>query len=299
MKKNTKIILSLDGGGMKGYITCVILAELEKKSQKKCSDIFDLIAGTSIGGIVAALLSCGVSATDALTFFTEDGPNIFKKTFFNTIGGVFGPKYSSSVIEKVLTDKFNGLFPKTYLLMTSYDLVTQTPHFFKFDTEKYPCQLWQASRATSSAQIFFPGFKVNIAGTDYVFWDGGNVANNPAICAYAECYNLWKSDPIILSIGTGIFKTKLNADSMVNSGFISNAITTVSSLFSAGSEEVDYQLEQFIGNNYIRIQPQLDSDLAMDGVSSDDLKKLSDFSNTYVQSKECQTILNNFVKNYV
>ena len=298
MSKKTKI-LSLDGGGMKGYVTCVILSELERKTGKKCSELFDLISGTSIGGIVAGLISCGVPASEALTFFTEAGPHIFKKTWRNKLGGVFSPKYSDKAIESVLQSKFKGLSLKTNLLITSYDLNSQMPYFFKFGPHDSTDELWKAARATSSAQIFFPAFKTLIAGKHYVFWDGGNVANNPAVCAYAEAVKLWKKDPTILSIGTGANIVNTDASSMVNSGFIRNAIMTVSSLFQAGSEEVDYQLLQLISDDYIRIQPTLTVALQMDGAESEDLKKLNEFSSDFVKTKKCQDALDTYIfKNF-
>jgi patatin-like phospholipase/acyl hydrolase len=284
---------------MKGYITCVILEELERKTQKKCHEIFDFMAGTSVGGILAALLSSGFPASEALKFFTEDGPKIFKKTWKNRIiGGVFTPKYSSDAVETVLKERLSGLIPKTDLLITSYDITMQQPHFFNFkaNLRDTPYDLWQAARATSAAQIYFPAFQTYISGQEHVFWDGGNVANNPAMCAYAEFLNLYSTDPVILSIGTGTGVSKIEAESFIKTGFIKNAIFTLTSLFQAGSEEVDYQLSQLLNNDYHRIQPISPLDFAMDGAETSDLQKLYNFSQDFVDSEICQNSLNNFIK---
>ena len=71
-----KKILSIDGGGMKGYVPCSVLVELEKRMGKPCYEVFDMVSGTSIGGILACLISSGKSASEALEFFTTDGPAI-------------------------------------------------------------------------------------------------------------------------------------------------------------------------------------------------------------------------------
>jgi uncharacterized protein len=70
-------ILSLDGGGIKGVFSAAVLAEWEKRTQLKIADHFDLIAGTSTGGIIALALGLGLQAEEILRFYKEQGPKIF------------------------------------------------------------------------------------------------------------------------------------------------------------------------------------------------------------------------------
>ena len=76
---------------MKGYIPCSVLIALEAKAGKPCGEIFDLFAGTSIGGIMACLLATGRSAADSIKFFNEDGPKIFGHHQFLGHNGIFRP----------------------------------------------------------------------------------------------------------------------------------------------------------------------------------------------------------------
>ncbi|MDE2104819.1 MAG: patatin-like phospholipase family protein [Patescibacteria group bacterium] len=277
-----KKILCIDGGGMRGYLPVAILVELEARTGRRCSELFDGIWGTSIGGIAAGLLGSGVPAKDVLKFFTDDGPKIFKKRFGHWIG-VFGPRYSARVIEAVLAKRFEGCEPRTRLGLTVFDLATQSPYFFKFGPHlKHLVPLWQAARATSSAQIYFPAFHAFLPDGEHVFWDGGNVANNPAVCALADAKRHWSHHRIVmLSLGCGTPRvddgqTLAAARKLVNTDAFHNGLATMATLFEADSEEVDYQMRQFLGEHYVRIQPLLDQMLPMDDATPAGLQNLRD-----------------------
>jgi hypothetical protein len=289
----TMRVLSIDGGGMRGYIPCAILAQLEKQTGKPCHEMFDLIAGTSIGGIVGALLAAGIPAEDALKFFTESGPEIFKRRWWRYFG-LFGPRYSGEAIEAVLRSKLLDAKLKSRLLITSLDLNAQQPYFFKFNPGQYHEEIWKAARATSSAQIFFPAFKTVLADGNHVFWDGGNVANNPALCAYAEAKKLGAEKVSILSLGCGDSYTPLNLSNMINANAIVNGVTTVSMLFEAGSEEVNYIIGQLKDATYYRYQPELPKALPIDGVSPEDIKNLQAVADNCLVDKSLQKILTKF-----
>jgi patatin-like phospholipase/acyl hydrolase len=278
-----KKILCIDGGGMRGYLPAAVLVELERRTGRRCCELFDLIAGTSIGGILAALLASGMPASEAIQFFTVDGPHIFRRRWWRYFG-LFGPRYAGRPIEKILARRFKGLEPRTRVLIPAFDLVTQAPYFFKFAPNlNYAVPLWQAARATSSAQIYFPAFQTFLPDGLHVFWDGGNVANNPAVCAYADAVRYWSSHRVLmLSLGCGSVKTAtgkkaiVNARSMVNAGAIRNGVATVETLFEADSDEVDYQMTQLLGGNYIRLQPKLAHALPLDDASPEALLNLKD-----------------------
>ena len=70
-------VLSLDGGGIKGTFTASVLAELEKMTGKRIADYFDLITGTSTGGLIAIALGLGIPAREVLDFYEKRGPEIF------------------------------------------------------------------------------------------------------------------------------------------------------------------------------------------------------------------------------
>ncbi|MFT4314919.1 MAG: patatin-like phospholipase family protein [Wolbachia pipientis] len=112
----TKYILSVDGGGIRGIIPAMILAEIEKRTRKRIAEIFDLMAGTSTGGIVVAGLckkdergNPQYSANDLVEFYQKYGAYIFKSSFLRR--SIFSwlncAQYPHKNIEFVL-DKYFG-----------------------------------------------------------------------------------------------------------------------------------------------------------------------------------------------
>ena len=101
-------ILSLDGGGIKGAFSASVLAALEETTGRRCVEHFDLITGTSTGGIIALGLGLGKSAQEIVEFYREHGPQIFRGTSLveRTTGlwrQLWGPKHSHDVLRKALT----------------------------------------------------------------------------------------------------------------------------------------------------------------------------------------------------
>ena len=113
MKKRFKI-LSIDGGGIRGLYPATILKELEARIQEEKGEgtqlyeYFDLICGTSTGGIIALAISLGMKASDIQSLYNEYAGEIFgnKRGFWRSI---FKSKYSSNPLEDILQEKFNKL----------------------------------------------------------------------------------------------------------------------------------------------------------------------------------------------
>ncbi len=252
---------------MKGFVPCSMLVDLEQRAGRPCHEIFDLIAGTSVGGIVSLLLSIGLPASDAIRFFTVDGPKIFKKHWWRR-HGVFMPRYPAAVIESKLQDRFGGFSLadcKTNVLVTAYDLAAGDAFFFRnyFGQDNY--KLWECARATSAAQTFFPAFKLD----QMILWDGGNEANNPSMCALADAVKLWGHNEQfeVLSLGCGDSIGHYNARKLVNCGMVRNGTASLEVLFGAGSAVVDHQMEQMIGADFVRIQPRFSEPTDIDDAS--------------------------------
>src|SRR4051794_19029634 len=74
-----KRILSIDGGGLKGALPAAFLAEVEEATGKRIVDNFDLITGTSTGGIIAIGLGLGIPAREILRFYQSHGPAVFRQ----------------------------------------------------------------------------------------------------------------------------------------------------------------------------------------------------------------------------
>ena len=186
-------ILTIDGGGMKGVYSVSILARFEEIFEIKIADKFDLICGTSTGGIIAAGIALGKPANDILKLYLEEGPKIFRgsKNRLKKIKNLlFSSKYNHKQIKDTL-DKFFGEKKfgdvKTKLCIPTFNLSTGLPYVFKTDHAKGLTRdgnrlLSEAVLASTSAPIYFPAFK---SKTNY-FVDGGVWANNPSLIGLIE-----------------------------------------------------------------------------------------------------------------
>jgi hypothetical protein len=248
----------------------LILSELERRSGKPCWELFDLIYGTSIGGIIGASLSLGHSAAETCDFFTTDGPQIFHQLFFGK-DGIVEPRYPALPIEMALRKRM-GMAKvsdaKTRLGIVSMNIAGAQvePAFFKsWDSLTGQYLMWQACRATSAAQTYFPLFELD----GMVLWDGGVVANSPAMCAYADAVKLWgdQEQVKVLSLGCGVSDSRFDAKGLINAGLLKVGLATLQVVLEGPSDAVDYQLRQMVGNDYYGIQPELIRSVAMDDTS--------------------------------
>ena len=218
-------ILSIDGGGIRGIIPCTILAEIEKRTGQPIAKSFDLMAGTSTGGILTSGLSItgkngeiANSAEKLLDLYKgEKGRKIFKKPLgvFNKIRLASKTLFKSKNIEKILSGEFGDArlkdtYDHTNLLVTSYDTHNKMPFYFRSrlakvrPEEDYPIK--EICRATSAAPTFFPPKALPYQGQTtqdklegLSLIDGGVFANNPSVLAYVEAMELWKEDPFYKS----------------------------------------------------------------------------------------------------
>jgi patatin-like phospholipase/acyl hydrolase len=212
-------ILSLSGGGFLGLYTAAILAKIEEASGKPIADSFDLIAGTSIGGIIALGLASRKPAADILDAFKENGDKIFSQRpapqnwfnkKFDLTRSAKSAKYSSAKLSEVIADivgseariadlKQRVIIPAVNLTK-GRPQVFKTPHHETFIRDlKLP--VVDVAMATSAAPTFFPLHKIG----GELFADGGLYANAPDQLALheAEYFLKQKKEEIfLLSIGT-------------------------------------------------------------------------------------------------
>jgi len=206
-------ILSLDGGGIKGIFSAAVLAAVEKDLSVKIVDHFDLIVGTSTGGIIALGLGLGLSPKEIVSFYVQKGPEIFKNVFStrSILHWTFR-KFSQRKLMEALTDpEFFG--DKTLgdstkrLVIPSYNLgeddvyLFKTPHHERLKRDwKVPA--WQVALATSAAPTYFPVSR-HVDHQRHI--DGGIWANNPTMVGVVEAVSMLdiSLDQIrVLSLGT-------------------------------------------------------------------------------------------------
>lgn len=210
-------ILSLDGGGICGAFTAAMLAELEKTSCCTITDHFDLIAGTSTGGILATGFGMGMTAAQMLTFYQERGPVVFPLTSLSAkllvrVRSVFSPRFAQDTLKRELQTAFaqtkNDLELKNArcrLVIPACHARTGGAQVFRTNHHQDLAMYADTSAvevavATAAAPTYFRAAEV--AGSIYV--DGGVWANNPVMAAIVEA-TAWLRVPInridILSVG--------------------------------------------------------------------------------------------------
>lgn len=309
-----KTILSIDGGGIRGILPVFLLAALEEKIQKKknspdakIGEFVDLIAGTSTGGIIAALLlipgSDGkpkYSAKEAKKLYLTKGCEIFSNTMVHEIkslGGMIEEQYSDKNLEELLKLYFQDFWLKDLLkpcLITTYDIERRKAHFFNMldaNNPKFNFKVWEIARATSAAPTFFePALIHNELGERYSLIDGGVFANNPTLCAYVEGREYFTSDNglpasakdmLIISLGTGSVKKSYDHKKAKKWGVAMWLKPLIDVMMSGSSEVTDFQLKSIfaseeVSDQYIRVEPSIGAaDVQMDNVSKKNIDALA------------------------
>lgn len=279
-----KKILAIDGGGIRGVIPAVVLTEIERRTGRPAAALFDLVAGTSTGGILALGLSRPgtgrrpkYSAADLLDLYTNRGREIFSRSFWKgmtSVGGLVDEKYPSGPLEKILKDYFGAARldrALTHVLVSAYDLENRKPFFFKSWRPKYgSIEMRHAARATSAAPTYFEPARVKVAGSTLALIDGGVYVNNPAMSAYAEARRLWPEEDeyLVLSLGTGELIRKITFEETKDWGKLEWAVPILNVVFDGVSEAVDYQLSRLPFCRYHRFQVRLET-------ASDDMDNAS------------------------
>jgi uncharacterized protein len=277
-------VLSIDGGGIRGIIPALVLAEIERRSQKRIFELFDLIAGTSTGGI----LVCALCAPDPLPaeqlvgLYEEEGPHIFDRSVWQRIRsaeGLLDEKYSATALdralERFLSDK-RLADTKPDLLVPAYNMGEPGPYFFKSrkareEGEDFPLSV--VARATSAAPTYFEPFRLD----DQALVDGGVFATNPAMCAFAEVMRFQPTaDIVLLSLGTGQRTRQRTFADVKDWGLIEWARPILDVVFDGVSDAVNYQLQHVLDEgHYWRLQVELtDASDDLDNASEKNLRDL-------------------------
>ncbi len=289
MEKKKVRILSIDGGGIRGILPGVILTYIEDQLRKRegdhvrLSDYFDLIAGTSTGGILACAYLIPekdaegrptgrpkFTAGEAVDIYLKKGSKIFDISLLQKLrskGGLTDEKYSAAELEKALNEYFGNTRLSELLkpcLITSYDIKARRAHFFSQvdakvkNTHNYPVK--EVARATSAAPTYFETALANSDyGIAYPLIDGGVFANNPAMCAYAEARGILFSevlndplkpdrphakDMLMISIGTGSVRKPYPYEKAKDWGMIEWIKPIIDIMMSGNAETVSYQLRK-------------------------------------------------------
>jgi uncharacterized protein len=295
-------VLTIDGGGIRGIIPAVILAEIEARVNRPLWQVFDLIAGTSTGGIIAAAIGAGAKGGDAyrpgelVDLYVANGPEIFHRRFLTSVLQLFGPKYSAKGLERVLQIFFGESMlssAKTPLLISSYDVDHQMPFFFKSQKTNDPAYNWklrEVARATSAAPSYFPAIRLNNGRAAYTLVDGGVCVNNPSVAAFAEARRIYPdaNDILVVSVGTGDRNDGLTYSQVRRWGLLGWGKHLPAVFMDSVSETSDYEMHYLLGagRNY-RLQPELvKASPDMDCVSEENLQALKEEASAFLRQQK-------------
>lgn len=310
-------ILSIDGGGVRGIIPAAILESLEQQLQVldgpdvRIADYFDLIAGSSTGGLVTAMLSTKnkenrplFAATDIIPFYLEHCPKIFPPMGYlrSSLKCLLGSKYSGqhlhSILKEILGDaRLSETL--TDVAITAYDIKLQRSIIFTtFEARQKDLDnpyLADVCIATSAAPTYLPAHYFQTEDSEgntksFNLIDGGIAANNPTLPAIAEAYKYARPEALdhrkflVLSLGTGEKLDSYNAIDAANWGSYNwlvkgSNVPIVDMLQRSSADMEDFMVARLFEcwkceDNYLRIQVELSGDTSLTDLSTE--KNLED-----------------------
>ncbi len=308
--KQTVKILSIDGGGIRGYIPALILEELSKRlrtidKSPDYSDHFDIIAGTSSGSLTALGLTSPAlnnrnpekytdkpqySISDIVNMYEIRRHEIFPRLHlagFQTLRQVFHEKYDDTGFKKLLEDFFENRTiadTLTNVLLSSYDLKSARPVMIRksmVNETRENFYLKDVARGSSAAPTYFePHVMTSLSGnTEYCLIDGAMAANNPSLCAYVEARKLYPNARkfIICSFGTGTVPSRWDYKKARKWGFLDwispqNGTPLYHIMTRAQEQCVDSQVSAIPEVDYYRINPVLEN--ANDDIDDASIKNM-------------------------
>lgn len=279
-----KFVLSLSGGGTRGLFAAYVLEALENESGRSCREIFDVICGTSVGGILAAGLACGVSAKVLRVELESNIREIFARHWLPLRGWFFsqyGTRAISDVIKNILPTQWESPLSNVQypLLIIAVELNGAMPVKFRSGglasgRSDRKMTLRDAVLATTAAPTYFPPHQVE----GIWFIDGGIAANTPTLLAIDEVcatFGVGTGEVWALSIGTAASRPYLRhaPKSPGRIGWMSR-YQLIDLIFCAQESLIDAQAMQVLGNRYLRIDRVSTNYIALDSIHRGDMMLL-------------------------
>ena len=304
-------LLSLDGGGARGLMQLHTLAELERRTGKSIPEMFDGIAGTSIGGMIACLLTMPdpenprkpkYSARALLTIFQENLEKLFVSKW-QSCGGLFRTRYKTSsikgVLEKLLQDNTfkDRLLP---VVLVAHDLnINEERLIATTDEEDFLTK--HVAMATGAAPTYFKPqhvFPINISHSrGYVLSDGGTCMNNPTLPGLVLMhthYGVKIDDVRVLSLGTGMRSTTHMNEGLLRGGILKWGGSIADACIAGQSSAANHLTQAYCGNHYYRFNPILaPENMRLDDISGSNQDALfaANYRMLSEQSKKFDTVI--------
>jgi uncharacterized protein len=308
MTRTKYSLLAIDGGGIRGVIPARVLEAIEERLHRPICELFDMVAGTSTGGILALGVSKpgpggkpAFAAKELLGLYVDHGHEIFPHSFWRKVrigGGILDVRYRTSPLEALLRDRFGDTMLSaalTEVVIPTYDLSKPGPFFFKRQYAREPdwdVRMSDAARATSAAPTYFDPARVPSLndGQEHALVDGGVFANNPAVAAYSDATREgWagSANIYVVSIGTGQppmdqahpGPIPVRYKDALHWGFVRWARPGLEVVFDGLAKAAEYEMEKLCDHdqalNYWRLQSDLPSaGHRMDDASPENIHRL-------------------------
>ena len=263
-------MLSLSGGGFLGLYTVTVLAELEQQIGRPLGSCFNLLAGTSVGGIAALGLGLERTAEDIRAAFEENGSRVFSNRpapttplgrKYDFMRSFFAPKYDGVALRETVAEVLgeettigNLLHP---VIIPAVNLTKGKPQLFKTDhhpdfKRDHRLRLVDVALATSAAPTYFPLAEIG----DELFADGGLFANSPELLALHEAEHFFGActeDVQMLSIGTTTTQFSFSHAKGKHLGVLSWGSSLAQTMLSSQQLETYYMLVHKLGDRHIRV----------------------------------------------
>jgi len=319
--EETTFILSIDGGGIRGLIPARILARIEEDLENKygqsirLAHLFDVMSGTSTGGIITLGLTApvkeretdlapGYPAKKLVELYKERGAEIFPvggPAWWEDLKTLFKDRYDPRPLEKLLDGYFHEHELRettTRVIIPAHELNTNVTYVFdskEADVGTKNYKMKDVARATSAAPTYFSAATIkNKNGDEKIFVDGGLTLNNPTEIALEKARKNGAKKFFIISLGTGEAPRE-NLAKLKEKGAASWASPTISLMMSAASKFVDERLvsekerakENGLEVEYLRIQPIINSNVKdLDTIAPENIKSLEGYADLIFDGHE-------------
>lgn len=288
-------ILSIDGGGVRGLIPALLVAEIEHRTGRPIHESFDLVAGTSAGGQIALALTAPAASGGprwTAAAFADHVTSLYGQVFDHPSMGLLSAlrtltqeKYPAARLESALAEVLGETMLSEALvevLVTSYEVESASPHFFTRQAAREGDDHTMAfvARATSAAPTYFEPATVTTQSGRRTFIDGGVFANNPTVCAFAHAMSLGDDEDgmTVVSLGTGAISEQWAFDEVRDWG-LANWIRPVLDITSHGANAaIDWQMRSILpAGRYFRLSPEMsDGRSSLDDASPETVEALAD-----------------------
>ncbi|HTZ80144.1 MAG TPA: CBASS cGAMP-activated phospholipase [Stellaceae bacterium] len=271
-------ILTIDGGGIKGVFPAAFLATLEQELGGPVADYFDLIAGTSTGGIIAIGLGLGFSAQHLLDLYKVNGAEIFPKKRLLTWKRLVRAKYTYAPLRRALVATFGEQRlgeSRKRLLIPSLNLAAERVHSYKTShhpklVHDYKLPVVEVALATVAAPTYFP---IHLSPDGLPYIDGSLWARNPLALAVTEAIGVldWPRDQIsVLSLGCTSEHLNVSWQKRISLGASYWGARIGDVFMKAQSSSAIATAHALVGEeNVVRISPDIgDRHFSLDGVEN-------------------------------